>query len=126
MNMFIYIHVQQVAGLVLVQVICSLNATTIIYSQHSSLLWKGFVYRSIFWKKTLTFQKMVVHGHSVITQGKVILALWVVGGLGLSSDGAHSVVFLGMSKTEEGGGGALRYISVGDVQSPFWGLKFTI
>ena len=58
-----------------------------------------------FLEKTLTFQKMVVHGHSVITKRKVILALWVVGGLGLSSDGAHSVVFL--SKT--GGGGTQVY-----------------
>ena len=97
MNMFIYI--QQVAGLVLVQVICSLNAATIL----NTVLYFGKVLFIIqfFGKKTLTFQKMVVHGHSVITKGKVILALWVVRGLGLSSDGAHSVVFL--SKTPSGG-----------------------
>ena len=110
MNMFIYI--QQVAGLVLVQVICSLNAATIL----NTVLYFGKVLFIIqFFGKNPDISK-----DGGASKGKVILALWVVGGLGLSSDGSHSVVFLGKT------GGVLRYISDGDVQSPFWGLKFTI
>ena len=53
-----------------------INAATILNTVQVNYFGKVlFIIQFFGKKKTLTFQKMVVHGHSVITQGKVILAL---------------------------------------------------
>ena len=38
------------------------------------------------------------------------------------ADGGHEAMYMKYHKPR-GGGGVLRYISDGDVRSPFWGLK---